>query len=296
LTSPPSAVYGGALQTVCNFKAGGNALTSTSSVATATLTWLGQAGYALEAADGQLCLIDPYLSDYVLEELGTPRIAPVVLDPSSTSATCVAITHWHHDHLDLPTCEALAATNPQTIFVGPSSIVFRLLGRGIARDRIVTLEREETTAVGPFTLHGTFARHEVPGFLTEDAIGLVVETGGVRILHSGDTEYDARCLAVRRHGPFDAGLFVSNGSGGCMNAREAALMASALEVGVAIPCHYGMWAPEGYGAWSGQDGPGAPTLDPQLFVDTCAQLGGPRTRVLEHGEPLALRPVRDLPA
>jgi L-ascorbate 6-phosphate lactonase len=271
-------------------------LMTTSTSGAATLVWLGQAGYALEAADGQLCLIDPYLSEYVLEELGTPRIAPVVLDPASTRATVVAITHWHHDHLDLPTCQALAQSHPETIFAGPSSIVARLLGRGVARDRIVTLERDETTTVGPFALHGTFARHEVPGFLTEDAIGLVIETGGVRILHSGDTEYDARCLAVRRLGPFDAGLFVSNGSGGCMNAREAALMASSLELGIAIPCHYGMWAPEGYGAWSEQDGPGGPTLDPQLFVDTCARLGGPATRVLEHGERFTVTPVGALAA
>lgn len=265
---------------------------STSSDGAATLTWLGQAGYALEAPDRQLCLIDPYLSEYVLEELGTPRVAPVVLDPASTRATCVAITHWHHDHLDLPTCQALARAHPETIFVGPSSIVARLVGRGVARERIVTLERGETTTVGPFTFHGTFARHEVAGFLSEDAIGLVVETGDVRILHSGDTEYDARCLAVRELGPFDVGIFVSNGSGGCMSGREAALMASSLPVGLAIPCHYGMWAPEGYGARSGDDGPGAPTLDPQLFVDTCAQLDGPPARALELGAPFAVRPAR----
>jgi L-ascorbate 6-phosphate lactonase len=256
----------------------------------AALTWLGQAGYALEADDGQVCLIDPYLSDYVLEELGTPRVAPIVLDPEQTRATVVAITHWHHDHLDLPTCAALAAAHPQTIFAGPSSIVARLLGRGVARDRIVTFERGETIVVGPFTFHGTFARHEVAGFLTEDAMGLVVETCGTRILHSGDTEYDARCLAVRALGPFDVGLFVSNGSGGCMSGREAALMAASLDLGLAIPCHYGMWAPEGYGARPGDDGPGAPTLDPRLFVDTCARLSGPPTRILELGERIAVRP------
>ncbi len=262
----------------------------TSSGREVALTWLGQAGYALEAADGQLCLIDPYLSEYVLEELGTPRIAPVVLDPASTRATVVAITHWHHDHLDLPTCEALARAHPATTFVGPSSIVARLLGRGVAREQIVTLERGEMTTVGPFTFHGTFARHEVAGFLTEDAIGLVVETGDVRLLHSGDTEYDARCLTVRELGPFDVGVFVSNGSGGCMSGHEAALMASQLELGVAIPCHYGMWAPEGYGARPGDHGPGAPTLDPRLFVETCVRLGGPPARVLELGERIAVTP------
>jgi L-ascorbate metabolism protein UlaG (beta-lactamase superfamily) len=158
----------------------------------ATLTWIGQAGYALEAPGGELCLIDPYLSDYVEEELGTPRIAPVVVDVTTARPLVVAITHWHHDHLDLPTCQALAEHGPETIFAGPSSIVARLLGRGVARDRIVVFERGETCTVGPFTFHGTYARHEVAGFLTEDAMGLVVETGGVRILHSGDASRSAR--------------------------------------------------------------------------------------------------------
>jgi L-ascorbate metabolism protein UlaG (beta-lactamase superfamily) len=69
-----------------------------------------------------------------------------------------------------------------------------------------------------------------------------------------------------------------------MSGHEAALMASQLPLGVAIPCHYGMWAPEGYGAHPGQDPAAAPTLDPRLFADTLARLGGPQARVLELGE------------
>jgi L-ascorbate metabolism protein UlaG (beta-lactamase superfamily) len=38
------------------------------------LTWLGQAGYAVLAPNGELCLIDPYLSDYLREAQQLPRI------------------------------------------------------------------------------------------------------------------------------------------------------------------------------------------------------------------------------
>lgn len=245
------------------------------------LRWLGQSGYAIEAPDGSLCLLDPYLSNYAEEELGLRRVAPAVLDPSETRATAVVSTHWHHDHLDLPTCQVLARANPDTLFVGPPSIHPRLVGLGIAADRIVLLERGSSTVCGPFTVHGEFARHEVPGFLTEDAIGVVIEVGGVRILHSGDTEYDSRLLSVRRRGPFDVGIFVTNGSGGNMNALEAALLAHQIGPGVAIPSHYGMWAPEDYGPEA--------TLDPTLFTEACAKLEGPPTSVLELGERLTLR-------
>jgi len=254
---------------------------------TVGLTWLGQSGYAIEDPDGSLCLVDPYLSDYAEEELGVRRVAPVVLDPSETRATAVVSTHWHHDHLDLPTCQALARANPDTLFVGPPSIQPRLVGQGVAADRIVPLERGSSTVCGPFTLHGVFARHEVPGFLTEDALGVVIEVGGVRILHGGDTEYDSRLLSVRRRGPFDVGIFVINGSGGNMNALEAALLAHQIAPEVAIPSHYGMWAPEDYG-------PDA-TLDPALFTEACTKLGGPPSRVLELGERMTVVDGRTTP-
>ena len=253
------------------------------------LTWIGQAGYAIEAPGGELLLLDPYLSEFALQELGLPRVAPIPLDPETTRADVIAITHSHHDHLDLISCAALAKANPDARFTGPSSIVPRLVGRGVAPERIVCVERGETVELGPFTVHGHYARHEVRGWLTEDALAFVIEVAGTRILHSGDTEYDPRCLAVHARGPFDAGIFVANGSGGCMHALEAALMAHQLAPAVAIPCHYGMWAPEGYGSGHAPDG--RPTLDPQQFADACEKLGGPGTRILELGERIELRPA-----
>ncbi len=244
------------------------------------VTWLGQSGYSVRAPGGDVCLIDPYLSEYVLEELGVPRVAPIVLDPATAKVDVVVATHWHQDHLDRRTLVPLAAANPELRVVGPPSNTSRLGGWGIEAARIVPLERGASATVGPFTFHAVFARHEVPGWLAEDAIGVVVDVAGVRIYHSGDTEYDARILAVRQLGPFDLALFVSNGTGGNMNALEAALLAHQLAPELAVPNHYGMWAPEHYG-------PGA-TLDPELFVATCARLGGPPTRVLELGETLTL--------
>ena len=248
------------------------------------VTWLGQSGYAIRGQHGETCLIDPYLSEYVKEELGVPRVAPIVLDPASAVADVVVATHWHPDHLDRRTCVPLALGNPGLTFVGPPGNTSRLSGWGIPPERIRTLERGDSLTVGAFTFHATFARHDVPGWLAEDAIGVVVEIAGVRIFHSGDTEYDSRVLAARALGPLDLGLFVTNGSGGNMNALEAALLAHQLAPAVAIPNHYGMWEPEGYG-------PDA-TIDPQTFVVVCARLGGPPTRVLDLGETIEVPPAR----
>src|SRR5947208_2485879 len=40
------------------------------------------------------------------------------------------------------------------------------------------------------------AHHDVPGMLTEDAVGYLLDLGGVRLYHSGDTEYDHTMRAM----------------------------------------------------------------------------------------------------
>jgi L-ascorbate metabolism protein UlaG (beta-lactamase superfamily) len=161
------------------------------------------------------------------------------------------------------------------VFVGPPSCAIRYRWWGAPDERVVALDRGEATTVGPFTLVAGFARHDVPGMLAEDAISITVEVGGRRLYHSGDTEYDSRSRAARGRGPIDVGLFVINGTGGNMNLREAAFLASELDVGVAIPIHYGMWGP-------GRYGPGA-TLDPHEFARRFHALTGREGMVLEHG-------------
>lgn len=244
------------------------------------VTWLGQAGFAVDAPDGTRCLVDPYLSDSLRQELGQARAAPIVLDPAAAEAAALVASHWHPDHLDPLTVKPLAQRNPGLRVLGPSGNTSRLLGWGLAREQIVPLDRGASTRVGPFSFGAFFARHEVPGWIAEDAIALTIEVAGTTIYYSGDTEYDSRCLAAREAGPFDLGLFVSNGSGGNMNAYEAALLAWQLAPRLAVPVHYGMWPAEGYG-------PGA-TLDPQSFVNTYRRLGGGETAVLELGETIVL--------
>jgi L-ascorbate 6-phosphate lactonase len=241
-----------------------------------TLTWLGQSGFIIESATGESYLLDGYLSDWAFEEIRTPRAIAPPIDVDQLTVTGVIATHWHHDHLDLPTCETIGQRLPNAVFIGPSSIAPRLQGRGIEPERVLPLERGGTVSRGAFTFYGAYARHEVPGWLTEDALALVIEFDGIRVFVSGDTEYDSRILDVRGRGSFDLGLFVINGSGGNMNALEAGLLAHQIAPSKAIPMHYGMWPPAYYGPEA--------TLDPELFVDVCRRLGGPETYIMQLGE------------
>jgi L-ascorbate metabolism protein UlaG (beta-lactamase superfamily) len=244
------------------------------------LRWLGQGGYEIVAPDGATLMIDPYLSDEVERELGNARIVPAPIGVDEAAPDVVVATHWHPDHLDPELARSLGRRGAPTTWLGPSTNAGRLVGWGVDPQLVVDLDRGQERQVGPFTVRAGFARHDVPGWLCEDAISVSVEVAGRRIFHTGDTEYDARVLAMRDHGPYDVGLFVMNGTGGCMNVYEAAIMAHQLAPRIAVPCHYGMWADAGYGLGA--------TLDPEQFVELCARLGGPDTRVLEHGGGLSV--------
>ncbi len=228
------------------------------------LWWLGQAGYVLKTPSGLVILIDAYLSNVVEELYGQPRLAPQLLDPVTARPDIVFATHWHEDHYDIGAIHPLAA-HSSAVFAGPPSVVARAKGVGISPERVIVVEQDRSVDVQGIKVTGTFARHEVPGFLTEDALGLLLEIEGLRIYHSGDTEYDARLRPIVTMRP-DVAMICMNGSGGCMNAHEAALLAWQLGPKMVYPNHFGMWSPTHYG-------PGA-TLDPARFIETYHRLGG----------------------
>jgi len=220
-----------------------------------TLEWLGQAGFVLSAGEDTV-VFDPYLSDLCQRVHGLVRQVAAPVSPSGLNARWVLISHWHEDHLDLDSAAEFAAAGAR--FVAPPSCVARLAGMGIDPSALVALEAGATVRDETVAITAVAARHAVPGFLTEDAVGYVVEFGGTRIYHSGDTEYDRALLAAAADGPLDVALLCTNGTGGNMNVVEAAALAAQLAPARAVPMHFGMWPEAGYG-------PGA-TLDPHRFV------------------------------
>ncbi len=245
-----------------------------------TLRWLGQSGFEIVEPGGVSCLTDPYLSDWCARFSSNPRVPPVALDPAEARPALVVTSHWHDDHLDPEAIPIIARSSPETVFAGPPSCAIRCLWWGIEPHRVIALDRGQSCTVGPFRVTAGFARHDVAGMLAEDAISMAIEVAGKRIFHSGDTEYDLRIMPMRDHGPFDIGLFVINGTGGNMNAREAAFLAAELDVGLAVPMHYGMWRTEKYGEGA--------TLDPHDFARRFEVATGRKGIVFEHGETFAI--------
>ena len=230
--------------------------------------WLGGSGFIFKAHSGRQIWIDPYLSDVVRSMFGVGRAFPPPITVSEAEPDVVISTHWHEDHLDPGSIPQLARRRPEARFVMPPSAMARALSWGLPRSQIIPFTQGQTLDLGDIKLTAIFARHDVlvAGWEVPDALGVVLDFSGVRIFHTGDSEYDARIHRAVAPTKLALATLCINGSGGNMNAHEAALLAWHLDAISLIPHHYLIWEKE-------QPDPGE-TLDPQLFAETYRRLGG----------------------
>jgi len=226
------------------------------------VAWLGQAGFLLAGRAGTTFMIDPYLSDHAAGSAGLRRIprAPAAVDDLTPDV--ILVTHTHGDHLDPPTIRSYGNRGRSTLVAPPA--VARIAAEELGWvGPLIELPAGESVEVGGARVSATWTRHgyeDAPG--PQAAVGYLVEMDGLALWHAGDTEYDAR-LHRFPPGDLDVAFLPINGTGGNMNAYEAALLASQLRVGVTVPMHFGMWAAEDY--TYGATEPWA-TLDPDTFV------------------------------
>jgi L-ascorbate 6-phosphate lactonase len=261
------------------------------------LCWLGQAGFVLRAGS-TVVLIDPYLSDEAERDAGIRRVVAAPLAADDLTPTVLLVTHAHIDHFDLPTIRTYAAA-ARTDLAAPGTTVQRAVARARwPRERAVAMRPGDRAVVGGLEVAATFARHSDADLLTQDSLGFLLSLADITVWHAGDTEYDARLRRVAPPGEIDLAILPINGTGGNMNAYEAALLAWQLDVRRAMPMHFGLWAAEDY-TYNGLE-PDA-TLDPELFAQTLERLGGRDrtaypalgvpTLIWRDGDDLVVRPL-----
>src|SRR5438093_2481089 len=220
---------------------------------TVGIFWLSQAGFVLRGADTTL-VVDAFLSPRPDRQAD----APVAAEELGFADAFLA-THEHRDHLDLPTWPRFAAAAPRARFVVPAPVAARA-AEAVPRERVVAARPGAEIVLGEARVTPVPARHGVhvadaysfglvPG--EHRYLGYVVELGGVRVYHAGDTiRYDRmaerlRALAV------DVALLPINGRSpereaqhlvGNLDAREAADLAADVGVGTIVPMHYELFA------------------------------------------------------
>ena len=241
--------------------------------------WLGQAGYLFKTQRGLTVMIDPYFSDEGERIEGLKRLFATPITAEEFQPDLLLVSHGHLDHFDEPTISAFAAAHRTTLFA-PPSCTSRAAELGWQTAKLHPLQPGKSATKGGVRVTATFARHTLP-----DAVGLFIAVDGIRLWHSGDTEYDEHLRRITSE-RLDAAFICINGGGGNMNAHEAALLAWRLEPRLVVPMHYGLWKPDDY-RYHGA-APDA-TPDPAIFAATLAKLDKRmRVRRLHVGLPVTI--------
>lgn len=245
--------------------------------------WLGQSGFLIQFR-GKHLLFDPYLSDSLTTKYATTdkpheRMSERVVDPARLDfIDIVTSSHNHTDHLDAGTLRPLFAASPGTRFVFPEA------NRAFITERLGTLPEAvgltdgQTADVGTFRFHGVPAAHNE--VTRDDAgrpqfMGFVVEFGGYRVYHSGDTIWFDGLVEVLKPFAVDVAFLPINGNrperrvAGNLSAEEAARLGREIGAGCVIPHHYHGFAFN--------------TEDPELFRFYAEKYGTPY-RILRGGE------------
>jgi L-ascorbate 6-phosphate lactonase len=221
----------------------------------AGIWWLGQATVALRGARANV-LIDPFLS------MHADRLVPPPFEPREVGGLdAVLCTHEHMDHFDAEALPELARTSSDAVIVVPEPIVGDVVALGIDPSRVVGAQPERSIELEGLAIHPVPACHGVePGdaytFGRELSNGLfrylgyVVDLGGVRVYHAGDTIPFDGLEEQLRELTIDVALLPINGRDaereaqgivGNMDPHEAAHVAEAAGADVVIPIHFDMF-------------------------------------------------------
>ena len=223
------------------------------------ITYVGHATVLIEM-DGIRLLTDPILRNRVS---GIRRQSRPVHPAWHRDLDAVLISHLHLDHLDLPSLRML---DRDVHLIAPAGSADVLLGEGFSNIEEVRIA--DSTHVGPVKITTTYAHHKgtrYPFGPAADCVGYLIN-GSSSVYFAGDTDVfpemadldsdlDVALLPVWGWGP-------TLGSDH-MSPRRAAESLPLLRPKVAVPIHWGTFAPIGLG-W----------IQPRFLVDPPHQFKG----------------------
>jgi L-ascorbate metabolism protein UlaG (beta-lactamase superfamily) len=209
----------------------------------AHLTWIGH-GTVLLDLDGVRLLTDPVLRSRVWH---LRRQAPGVDATEYADVDAVLVSHLHFDHLDLPSLKRLGRSVPLVVPRGGGRLLVR---RGFRR--VLEVEPGEEVRIGALTILATHAEHDglrLPLGAKAPALGYVLR-GSRRIYFAGDTDLFEGLVEIGRD--LDVALLPIWGWGpsagpGHLDPRRAAEALRLLRPLLAVPIHWGSYAPLGLG-------------------------------------------------
>lgn len=197
--------------------------------------WLGQAGFLMTAEDGSTVMIDPYMSDFLLDRDGPAftRQIPIRHEFIQTP-DILALTHCHEDHMDLATLDQLFGEKRMTV-LAPANVLPILRQRYPGRAEFILFTPGTELTLGSWHFRATFAAHS-----DREAVGIVMDCDGKRVYHLGDSLYHRRLFADPVE-DIDLLILPINGKGNNMNPVDAARLTRDLAPAAVLPMHWDMF-------------------------------------------------------
>jgi L-ascorbate metabolism protein UlaG (beta-lactamase superfamily) len=204
------------------------------------IRWLGHASVLVE--DRARILTDPVLTGTMLH---LHRRAGPVPTSLTNQVDAVVVSHLHVDHLHFPSLALIDAGTPVLIPRGAGRLLRKT---GL---EAVEVSAGDVVKVGDATITVVPAVHDATRWpfsrVRGDAVGFVVEGDGATYF-AGDTSLFPEMADIA--GRLDVALLPVGGwgpwlRGEHMDPRDAAECLALLDVGVAVPIHYGTFWPRG---------------------------------------------------
>lgn len=155
-------------------------------------------------------------------------IDPWQIKKDSPEADLILITHEHYDHCSASDVARLQKA--ETVIVAPADCAKKLKGqiKMIKPNEKLELAGVSLETVPAYNLNKSFHPK------TNNWVGYIITVGGVRIYHTGDSDFIPEMNKVKA----DI-IFVPVGGTYTMDASEAAKMVNTIKPAVAVPIHFG---------------------------------------------------------
>ena len=208
------------------------------------LTWIGHASFLVSVGDVHV-LVDPMFSaraGRIYRRFAPPGLAPGELPPLAA----LLVTHSHYDHLDAPSVLALGREVPVCAPLGLAAWFRR---RGFAQ--VHELGWWDAAKLGAVSVTLVPARHwSRRGFADTNRTlwgGYVVEMGGVRFYHAGDSAAFGGFAEIGRRFPAMLGAMMPIGAYSPawfmehhhLNPEQAGEAFLAVGARALVPMHWG---------------------------------------------------------